>query len=102
MAFLAMVPACTGVFETGTLNHTAGVVCQSSAGAYYLPQVLVRLSVVANGIDAKTGSSRGFRLESDLGTTFVADRRHQPYCLDYLASPTSKDVIAVQRETNGL
>ena len=95
LAFL--VTACTSVLETGRLSQTEGVACRSSAGGYYLPKVLVRLSV------SPTGTGRGFKLDHDTPTfQTVADRRHQPYCLDYLASPTSKDVIAVERGTNGL
>ncbi len=82
----------TSVFETGHLNPTNGLACRSTAGAYYLPKVLVRLSVSRNG------SGPGKLVAEDSTPQFqtVADRRHQPYCLDYLASPTAIDVIAVQ------
>ena len=96
--FLAAMTACTTVFETGNLNETEGVACRSSAGAYYMPRVLVRIA-----LKRATEPGRGFQLDKETPKfPTVADRRHQPYCLDYLASPTSKDVIAVERGTNGL
>jgi hypothetical protein len=89
VVFLATT-GCTSVFETGQLNPTNGLACRSTAGAYYLPKVLVRLSVSRNG------SGPGMLEDKTPEFQTVADRRHQPYCLDYLASPTAKDVIAVQ------
>src|SRR5688500_16458752 len=59
--------------------------------------MLVRLSLTRNT------PGRGYKLNN--GTPkfeTVADRRHQPYCLDYLASPTSIDVITVKRHESGL
>lgn len=94
---LAGMTACTTVFETSSLNQVEGIACRSSAGAYYLPKVLVRLSIGPNA------AGRGYQL-NDKTPTFstVADRRHQPYCLDYLASPTSIDVVSVKRHESGL
>ena len=97
VAFLATATACTTVFETGSLNQTEGIACRTSAGAYYMPRVLVRIAL------KRAELGRGFQLDKETPKyVTVADRRHQPYCLDYLASPTSKDVIAVDRGTNGL
>jgi hypothetical protein len=88
--FLAAT-GCATVFESGRLPPTDGLACRSTAGAYYLPKVLVRLSV------SRADTGRGFKLDNSTPETqTVADRRHQPYCLDYLASPTAKDVIGVQ------
>ncbi len=96
VGLLAVVSGCT-VFETTALSPIEGVACRSTAGAYFLPRTLVRVKVVANAI------GRGFKVDRDQPEfTTVADFRHQPYCLDYLASPTSKDVIAVKRAANGL
>jgi hypothetical protein len=97
MALLTAATACTSVLETGRLGQIEGIACRSSAGGYYLPKVLARLSV------SRSDDKRGFKLDNNTPTfQTVADRRHEPYCLDYLASPTSKDVIAVERGTNGL
>jgi hypothetical protein len=98
-AILAAATACTNVVETQRLSQTDGIACRSTAGGYFLPKVLVRLSVSLN--DAPGG--RGFKLDNNTPAfETVADRHHQPYCLDYLASPTAKDVVAVERGTNGL
>jgi hypothetical protein len=98
IAIFLTAAACTSVLETGPLSQTDGIACRSTAGGYYLPKVIVRLSVSRN--DAP---GRGFKLDNNTPAfQTVADRRHQPYCLDYLASPTAKDVIAVDRGTNGL
>jgi hypothetical protein len=88
-AFL-VATGCTTVFESGRVPVN-GLACRTTAGAYYLPKVLVRLSV------SKDSAGPGFKLDTGIPEfTTVADRRHQPYCLDYLASPTAKDVIGVQ------
>lgn len=101
IACLSAAAACTTVFETGSLNRVEGVACRSNVGGYYLPKLLVRVAV--GPVDSATTGGRGFRLEKNTPDyQYVADRRHQPYCLDYLASPTAKDTIAVERTSNGL
>lgn len=96
-ACLAAATACTTVFETTSENLVEGVACRTTAGAYYLPKALVRIAIAPNA------GGRGFRLDKATPTfQYVADRHHPPYCLDYLASPTSKDIIAVNRTNNGL
>ena len=95
--FCGGLQGCTTVFETGSLNQSEGIACRSSAGAYYLPKMLVRLSVMRND------PGRGYKLNNDTPKfETAADRHHQPYCLDYLASPTSIDVVTVKRDKRGL
>jgi hypothetical protein len=97
IALAASVPACTTVLETATVRQVEGVACRASVGAYYLPKALVRISV-----GPAAAPRRGFDLNNDTPSLeWVADRR-QMYCLDYLASPTSVDIIGVERTPTGL
>lgn len=98
-----LATACTRVIETAPLTAPAEVnalgfapTCQSALGAYYLPRALIRIKAAAS---ANVTSLPSGGLEAD--TKFVADRE-QTLCLDYLALPTSQDVVTVQREPNGL
>ncbi len=96
VVLLAALSGCA-VYETTALNQIEGVACRSTAGAYFLPRTLVRVKVMPNDI------GRGFKVDRDQPAfATVADFRHQPYCLDYLASPTSRDVVAIKRSANGL
>lgn len=71
--------------------------CVSQLGAYRLPTGLVRLVAT---LTTNPGEALPI-LNLELQPVIVADRS-QTLCLDYLASPTSKDVIGVQRDPNML
>lgn len=94
---LTMLSGCGRVVETsglvpGPMGY--GPTCHSSLGSYYLPRGLLRIKAQAG---ATSIASAG--LEADV--TMVADR-DQPFCLDYLSSPTSDDLIVVKRDPKGL
>lgn len=89
----------TKPYEASALGY-APTTCRSTLGAYYLPRALLSLSVESS---AESGGETG-RLTANLSvlpTTMVADRA-QPLCLDYLASPTSDDIVTVSRGEKGL
>jgi hypothetical protein len=92
---LSMLAACTNVLETSALDPDGpyGPTCRSTLGAYYLPRGLLGLQARATA-DAMTLTVRS-------PVVMVADRT-QPLCLDYLSLPTARDIIAVQRDPNGL
>ena len=97
LALMLMFGGCSRVVETsGLVPGPAGYgpTCHSSLGAYYLPRALLQIKATAG---ANSITSAG--LETNV--TMVADR-DQPFCLDYLSSPTSDDLIVVKRDPKGL
>lgn len=64
--------------------------CRSALGAYYLPRRLLSLHATA-------GASQISLLGLELPPMMAADKR-QPFCLDHLALPTSRDIITVERD----
>ena len=64
--------------------------CRSQFGAYYLPRRLLSLHATAA---ADNITLTGL----DLPPLMASDRR-QPFCLDHLALPTSRDIITVERD----
>jgi hypothetical protein len=65
--------------------------CRSAFGAYYLPRRILSLHATAG---ANQISLQGL----DLPPLMAADKR-QPFCLDHLALPTSRDIVTVERDS---
>jgi hypothetical protein len=64
--------------------------CRSQFGAYYLPRRLLSLHA--------TAAPNQITLQGlDLPPLMTADRK-QPFCLDHLGLPTSRDIITVERD----
>jgi hypothetical protein len=91
---------CTKVIETVPFEPPtsayAPTPCHSALGYYFLPQALL---VVSANSDSSQSSAPTVTLSSPPVT--IADRL-QAFCLDYLASPTSIDVVSVDRSAQGL
>jgi hypothetical protein len=91
---LSTLAACTNVLETSALEPEGphGPTCRSTLGAYYLPRALLTLQARAT-TDTMTLT---------VGPQVMVADRTQTLCLDYLSLPTARDIIAVQRDANGL
>ncbi len=75
--------------------------CRSQLGAYYLSKTTLKITAKQYSM-AINGRAPEVWSELDVKQTpGVADRR-AGYCLDFLASPTSKDVIEVKRDAQGV
>jgi hypothetical protein len=96
----ALLSGCTTAIDT---TARPGIVlerqseCESALGEYYLPKTLIRVSIPAQAPVDK-GNARIVEIARGLN---VADER-QHLCLDYLASPLSRDTISVTRSPSGL
>ncbi len=90
---LAATAGC-GVVETDPISpkpvahHLPS--CRTALGAYYLPRRLLSLHVTAA---ADQISFQGL----DLPPLMAADKR-QPFCLDHLSLPNSRDILTVERD----
>lgn len=89
-----MLAACAMVSSSPMLIDGEGV-CESSAGAYYLPKTLLYVQV-----DEKSGAGEGgeknISHEISLSYKRVPDRRFG-FCLDYLARATSDDTVDIKK-----
>lgn len=98
-AALLLSQGCTQVVETIPLEPSAlpysKTTCESAFGGYYLPRALIR--VKANAADAVTLATDNL----DVALNVVGDKS-QLFCLDYLSQANAQDLIAVQRDANGL
>jgi hypothetical protein len=98
-ALLVAALALAGCAVAGSefLGDTHPVACRSTGlGSYALPRSLLQISVVNTTADGKTETA----LEGPT-VRAVADLRHV-YCLDYLANPTSHDIVDVKKTEEGL
>jgi hypothetical protein len=71
--------------------------CDSALGYYFLPKALLSLNAQVD----PSFSPPAMTATLSPSITTVADRT-QAFCLDYLSSPVSKDVVTVQRGDNFL
>lgn len=79
------------------LDDNHGVGCRSaSLGSYALPRSVLQIAVV----ETTVGGVKQ-RILDGPNVRAVADPRHV-YCLDYLASPTSDDIVDVKKTNDGL
>lgn len=95
VASLLVSASCSSMLESTYIDASNPSTCLNSAGAYFLPKKLIK--VVIKG-DKKKGS---YGLDLDNELISVPDAS-EPYCLDYLASPTSRDEIGIIRTPEGL
>jgi hypothetical protein len=87
---------CSRVIETGAIDLKASngePKCVSALGHYFLPKAL--LSVVATADQGAGTQTATWAVETH------ADHSHA-FCLDYLSSPTSIDIVTVDRTNEGL
>ena len=98
MALLAAATNCSTMLDTHVLDPAAPMTCTNAAGAYFLPKKLIRVKVSG---DAKTAGKNGLGLDVGDLPGSVPDRS-VVYCLDYLASPTSRDEVGIIRTSEGL
>jgi hypothetical protein len=96
-----MVAACGSldVVETypmGKSGSPSAPACVSALGHYYLPKALLNLTV-----DYTPGTPPTLKVTLSDDVTTVAERDHA-FCLDYLASPVSRDAVIVNRSEEGL
>jgi hypothetical protein len=96
-----VLAGCTQVVETtplvpGPLGYAP--TCHTALGAYYLPKVLLGMSVVAAaGESGQPGTIKA----TPLAPTVTVDNS-QTLCLDYLGVPNAADIVTVNRKPNGL
>jgi hypothetical protein len=99
LAAAAALAACTQVIETVPFEpvefSSAPTRCHSALGYYFLPRALLNVKATSDPV-ARTRTL-------DLGSvpTTIADTK-QAFCLDYLASPQSIDLVVVDRSPLGL
>jgi hypothetical protein len=90
----ALAAAGCAMMQSSSLEIGPGLpACSSNAGSYFLPKTMFRL-----GVDQRTTGSGDTKRSNFELAYLVAFRRSdgtKPYCLDYLASVTSKDEINV-------
>lgn len=94
LAVGAAVCGCT-VIDTIPVVELDGSACHSAGGAYYLPKGLLHLKV-----KNAAAPQLGFMIDDTDPTVVPSSDRRQLFCLDYLTSPTSDDIIAVERDEN--
>jgi hypothetical protein len=98
MTLFAIVSNCSTMLDTHVLDPAAPMTCTNAAGAYFLPKKLIKVQVTG---DIKTAGKNGLGL--DVGDVPIsAPDRSVVYCLDYLASPTSRDEVGIIRNPEGL
>lgn len=85
---------CMSMLDSSLPEAPGFLGCAKNSGAYYLPKKVLRVQVYKN-------ATRGFGLQVEDALTSVADRSRL-YCLDYLASLTSRDEIGITRSEQGL
>ena len=85
--------ACTAVVNSTDQISLLDGACHSRLGSYSLPKTNLKLTV--NQI-FEGDSTEGYYVLEDVQFIRRADPRFT-YCLDYLASPTSDDIIQVKR-----
>lgn len=96
---VAAAAALSGCAVAGSqfLDETHAVACRSaSLGSYALPRSVLQIAVVET-----TDGGGKKRILDGPNVRAVADPRHV-YCLDYLASPTSDDIVDVKKTNGGL
>ena len=94
-AALALV-GCTTVIETGIIGpnvYNGETPCHSALGHYFLPKAMLSVTATADP-NAHT--------QTATWTQETHADRSQAFCLDYLASPTSIDIVTVERTDEGL
>lgn len=98
-ALMAAAAGLAGCAVAGSqfVDATQAVGCRSaSLGSYALPRSVLQIAVV----ETVVGGVKQ-RILDGPNVRAVADARHV-YCLDYLASPTSDDIVDVKKTNEGL
>jgi hypothetical protein len=90
VAFSALILTGCQMLSTTSLLDASGATCQSATGEYYLPKKNITIVV------HQDPTNNFYTLKLDQGET-VADRS-QAYCLDFLSSITSDDLVVVNRQ----
>jgi hypothetical protein len=90
VAICALILTNCQMLSTTSLLDASGATCRSATGEYYLPKK--NITVVVN----RDPTNNFYTLKLDQGET-VADR-NQAYCLDFLGSITSDDLVVVSRK----
>jgi hypothetical protein len=107
---LAVALAACSMVSSGLLDEDPHkpLACRSQAGAYYLSKTFLEISIVE---DIEAGRAAGvpvYRIQAvsdvnkdnqsggGLKPVIHPDSRH-PFCLDYLAMPTSNDTVLIQK-----
>src|ERR1051326_1483506 len=90
IASAAALAACTQVIDTAPFETAesayAPTVCHSALGYYYLPRALIIVKATSDPV------ARTRTLDLASTATTIADTK-QAFCLDYLASPSSIDLV---------
>lgn len=71
-------------------------VCESDAGAYYLPKTLIRVVVTRKADLKQSGDVASIWHAIDVQRLRVADKKFG-FCLDYLARASSDDVVEIRK-----
>jgi hypothetical protein len=99
VAATLVLAGCARVIESDIIGpngygyYNGGPLCHSALGHYFLPKAM--LSITATADKAAGTQTADWTMEPH------ADRS-QAFCLDYLESVTSKDIVTVQRTDEGL
>jgi hypothetical protein len=97
-----LLSACGGhVVDTFPIGPGDIAPCNTALGSYFLPKGLLNLTVTANYGTTPPVITVTTPTAPASAITTVADRS-QAFCLDYLSSPVSQDVVTVSRDANGL
>ena len=123
VVLLVALAGCTRILDTtpiATVEDGGLPTCINSAGAYHLPRKVLSMTVsgtpgafVLNFNPTVTTPTTTITTTTTTSTTTTTTTQTNPsifsvadpsvtFCLDYLASPTADDTIAIQRTPDGL